>query len=215
MLRELTIKNYALIEDIQISFEKGLNILTGETGAGKSIIIGALSLLLGERVKADVVRKGSSSCEVSGLFSIEGNDLLKGYLVENGVAEEDDKEVLFKRLLSREGKNRCYINGQVVTLAILHKVGNYLVDIHGQHTHQLLFDLSEQMNLVDRFGDLMKSRDKVSLMYGKYKKKTMELESLRSLENDKDAKVDLYKYQLKEINDAKLKSGEEEELESD
>lgn len=215
MLQELTIKNYALIEDIQISFDQGLNILTGETGAGKSIIIGALSLLLGERVTADVVRKDSSNCEVSGLFSIDGKDSLISYLMENGIVGKDDKEVLFKRLLSREGRSRCYINGQVVTLAILHKVGNYLVDIHGQHTHQLLFNLSEQMNLIDRFGNLLGSRDKVSLMYGEYKKKTAEIESLRALENDKAAKVELYEYQLREINDAKLKPGEEEELESD
>ncbi len=215
MLQELTIKNYALIEEIQISFEKGLNILTGETGAGKSIIIGALSLLLGERVSTDVVRKGSQGCEVSGLFSLEGCDALKSFLAENDIIDKVETELLFKRVLSKAGKGKCYLNGQVVTLTILHRVGTYLVDIHGQHTHQLLFNQSEQMEIIDRYGKLVKYRKKVILLYGDYKKKSEELKLIQISVRDSDALRDLYRYQLKEISGAKLNLREEEELETD
>ena len=205
MLRELTIKNYALIEDLSISFFEGLNVITGETGAGKSIIIGALGLLLGERAQAEVIRKGEDSCEVTGLFS-----------VENPATDLEKKpagEFVLKRVIAEGGKSKCYINGNAVTLAMLADSGNHLVDVHGQGTHQLILNTAEQLNIVDRYGGLYGKRDAITAAYESYRKKKEELEELKSLENEKQGRQDLYKFQYDEIRNAGLKNGEDEELE--
>jgi len=212
MLQELTIKNYALIEHIQVSTEKGLNILTGETGAGKSIIIGALSFLLGERATADSIRKNADCCEVSALFALQDGYLAKPFLIENDIVTEKETEVLLKRVLNIQGKNRCYINGLIVTNAIMQKVGRYLVDIHGQQSHQLLFNIDEQTELIDRFGGHKLQRQNVLSLYRIFREKSDELEILNASEKDRNEQLDLYRFQLKEITETELKPQEEDEL---
>ena len=169
MLLELTIKNFAIISDLHLSFDKGLNILTGETGVGKSIIIDALNLILGGRASSDLIRKGSQTCEVSAIFNIEENkdlrDLLRGIIG----SDFDEKEVLLRRQLSREGRNRCLINSSLTSLSILQLIGERLVDVHGQHEHQTLLKRKEQLNVLDNFANLFSLREKVSILYKQYK----------------------------------------------
>ncbi len=215
MLRELSIKNFALIEELQISFDKGLNILTGETGAGKSIIIGAIGLILGERASSEVIRKGSDLCEVRGLFDIKEKVGLKKMLAEKGLLSGGEEEFTLKRELSRQGRGRCFLNGQIVTLGMLEEIGNYLVDVHGQHEHQALLKPSVARDLLDEFGVLMKLRKKTEQTYRKFREKSGELEELRASEKERERQMDLYRFQIEEIEQANLNVEEEEVLEKE
>ena len=215
MLRELSIKNFALIEELHISFDKGLNILTGETGAGKSIIIGAIGLILGERASSEVIRKGRDLCEVRGLFDIKENVGLKKMLAEKGLLSGGEEEFTLKRELSRQGRSRSFLNGQIVTLGMLEEIGNYLVDVHGQHEHQALLKPSVARDLLDEFGVLMKLRKKTEQTYRKFREKSRELEELRASEKERERQIDLYQFQIEEINQANLSVEEEEVLEKE
>ena len=152
MLSELSIKNFAIIEALSISFEKGLTVLTGETGAGKSIIIDAIHLLVGGRGSTDFVRHGEKRAEIEGLFQILNNHhpiYLKSK--EFGIEIEDEMIVL-RRDIYKSGKSVCRINGKLVTISTLREIGSTLVDIHGQHEHQELMDESKHLSLLDQFG---------------------------------------------------------------
>jgi len=215
MLRELSIKNFALIEELDISFDKGLNILTGETGAGKSIIIGAIGLILGGRASSEVIRKGSDLCEVLGLFEIKENIRLKEMLAEMSLLTKEEEEFLLKRELNRQGKNRCFLNGQIVTLGMLEEIGNYLVDVHGQHEHQALLKPGVARDLLDEFGVLMRPRQRTEKIYHKFREKSRELEELRASEKEREREIDLYQFQIKEIEQANLSVEEEEVLDKE
>lgn len=215
MLRELSIKNFALIEELHISLDKGLNILTGETGAGKSIIIGAIGLILGERASSEVIRKGSDLCEVTGLFDIKENIRLKKVLAEKGLLSSEEEESTVKRELNRQGRGRCFLNGQIITLGMLEEIGNYLVDVHGQHEHQALLKSGVARDLLDEFGELMKLRKKTEQTFHKFREKSRELEELRSSEKEREQQIDLYQFQIEEINQANLSVEEEEVLENE
>ena len=215
MLRELSIKNFALIEELHISLDKGLNILTGETGAGKSIIIGAIGLILGERASSEVIRKGSDLCEVTGLFDIKENIRLKKVLAEKGLLSNEEEESTLKRELNRQGRGRCFLNGQIITLGMLEEIGNYLVDVHGQHEHQALLKSGVARDVLDEFGELMKLRKKTEQTYHKFREKSRELEELRSSEKEREQQIDLYQFQIEEINQANLSVEEEEVLENE
>jgi len=215
MLRELSIKNFALIEELHISFDKGLNILTGETGAGKSIIIGAIGLILGGRASSEVIRKGSDLCEVRGLFEIKENIRLKEVLTEKGLLSRKEEEFILKRELSRQGRGRCFLSGQIITLGMLEEIGNYLVDVHGQHEHQSLLKPGVARDLLDEFGVLMKLRKKTEQTYRKFREKSRELEELRASEKEREQQIDLYQFQTKEIDQANLSIEEEEVLEKE
>jgi len=214
MLQELYIKNFALIEELHISFDKGLNILTGETGAGKSIIIGAIGLILGGRASSEVIRKGSDLCEVVGLFEIKENIRLKEMLSEKGLLSREE-EFILKRELSRQGRSRCFLNGQIITLGMLEEIGNYLVDVHGQHEHQALLKPSVARDLLDEFGVLMKLRKRTEETYRKFREKSRELEELRASEKEREQQIDLYRFQIEEIDHANLSVEEEEVLEKE
>ncbi|MFQ5866801.1 MAG: DNA repair protein RecN [bacterium] len=214
MLQELYIKNFALIEELHISFDKGLNILTGETGAGKSIIIGAIGLILGGRASSEVIRKGSDLCEVVGLFGIKENIRLKEMLSEKGLLSQEE-EFILKRELSRQGRSRCFLNGQIITLGMLEEIGNYLVDVHGQHEHQALLKPSVARDLLDEFGVLMKLRKRTEETYLKFREKSRELEELRASEKEREQQIDLYRFQIEEIDHANLSVEEEEVLEKE
>jgi len=214
MLQELSIKNFALIEELHMSFDKGLNILTGETGAGKSIIVGAIGLILGERASSEVVRKGSDLCEVTGLFEIRENGRLKEMLAEKGLLSQEEEFVL-KRELSRQGRSRCLLNGQIITLGMLEEVGNYLVDVHGQHEHQALLKPGVARDLLDEFGALMELRKRIEDTYRRFREKARQLEELRASEKEREQQIDLYQFQIKEIDQANLSIEEEEALDKE
>lgn len=153
MLRSLYVKNYALIEEIQVEFKSGLNIITGETGAGKSILIDALGLILGERASSEVVRKGADKTVVEGVFYVGGNKKIKRILEENGIEFSDD--LILRREVSVKGQSRCFANDTPISLAVMKEIGNHLVDLHGQHEHQSLLRIETHIELLDDFGGLL------------------------------------------------------------
>jgi len=151
MLKSFEVKDYALIEHISVEFGNGLNIITGETGAGKSILIDAMSLLLGERASTEVVRKGAQKSYVEGIFSLKGNRKVKSLLEENDIDFSD--ELIIRREISLKGSNRCFINDTPVNLNLVKEIGNLLVDLHGQHEHQSLLRTETHIDYLDEFGD--------------------------------------------------------------
>lgn len=197
MLSELHIKNFALIDEAYLHFNEGLNILTGETGAGKTVIIEAMNLLFGKR--ADPILIGSRDKEA---------------LVEASFST-DSSEVILSRLVSKEGKNKCYINGKLATLAMLAEMGDKMVDFHGQHEHQALLKVSSHLDYLDRFGgeSFLEIRERLGQGYQELKRLREEMDELRISERDRISRLDLLKFQIEEIKKADLKMGEEEELE--
>ena len=160
MLKEIKIQNFAIIENLLVNFETGLNVLTGETGAGKSIIIDALNLLLGGRADTDSIRTGETTALVEGIFQISNENTLA--MVQEIGIESVDGELHIKRQISNSGKNRCFLNDSQITVSTLAKIGNRLVDLHGQHDHQTLLHPEIHVDLLDLFGKSKQSRDTVS-----------------------------------------------------
>ena len=213
MLSELSITNFAIIESLSISFEKGLTILTGETGAGKSIIIDAIHLLVGGRGSSDFVRHGEDRAEIEGLFLLENASTVYDKAQELGIKIEDDMVVL-RREITKSGKSVCRINGKLVTIAILREMGGSLVDIHGQHEHQELMDETKHLSLLDQFGSkqITKSLSEYEQIYAKYEQAIRKLKSLNDNEQQMAQRVDLYQFQLNEIVQAQLQLDEDEKL---
>ncbi|MCD6246143.1 DNA repair protein RecN [candidate division WOR-3 bacterium] len=210
MLSELSIKNIAIIEDLNIDFSRGFNVLTGETGTGKSIIVNSVNLLIGERFDKTMLKEGESFAEVSALFS-DLNDMSKKILSAHDI--DFDKEIIIRRRVNRKGVSKVYINDTPVTMKILKELGKYLVDLHGQHEHQSLFYPERQRELLDRYGEYEDSInyyenifDEISVKRAKLKDMTEELSNI--LQNR-----DLYEFHLKEIEKVSPKIGEDEELE--
>lgn len=210
MLKSLQIKDYALIENINVEFGKGLNIITGETGAGKSILIGALGLLLGERASSETVRKGASKSIVEGIYDVVNNKKIKKLLEENDLDFED--ELIIRREISLKGSNRCFINDSPVTLNLIKDAGNLLVDLHGQHEHQSLLRTETHIEMLDEFGNFTEEL----LLFGKLKfemeKLISEKKNLLKKEQSLKEKAELYGFQIKEIDEVSPESEEEEKL---
>jgi len=214
LLRELNIRNFAIIEDLTVSFLEGLTVLTGETGAGKSIIIDAVHQLAGGRASSEFVRHGANKAELSGLFQITNNHhAIYEKLQEVGIEIEEDS-VILQRDINEKGKSVCRINGKLVPLSILREIGSKLVDIHGQHENQELMDEKQHIHLLDYFASSTISavKEKYLETYQAYKELNKELIQLSNDEKRSIQKIDLYQFQIKEIEDAKLKIGEEDEL---
>ena len=212
MLKELRIRNLAVIESVTVPFAPGLNVLTGETGAGKSIIVDALTLLLGERAQpGDAIRAGADTATIEGMFIVPRKSVVPALLQEHGIALEDD-QLIIRRELVRGGRGRVFLNDSNATLALVEKLGDLLVEIHGQHEHQSLLRPSRNLELLDGFGGLGILRDKLRQRYEEWQGLTTELESLRRATRDKAARVDLYREQIAEIDAARLSRDEEEEL---
>tara|TARA_B100000959_G_scaffold229599_1_gene245329 strand:- start:3277 stop:4980 length:1704 start_codon:yes stop_codon:yes gene_type:complete len=211
MLRELNIKDFAIIHDLRVQFDESLNILTGETGAGKSIVIGALGLLLGERADMDFIRTGQDTASVEGLFDCGNYRDIFSFLEQAGIELNED-QLLLKRVVSRSGRNKIYINGSLSTLAVLKEIGNRLVDIHGQHQHQLLLHPENHIEVYDSFNKLSAIRDKYKELYVKLLKCQTELNALHQNERENLQKKDLFEFQMKEIDDASLTEAEEDDL---
>ena len=214
MLTKLTVKDYALIESLEVDFAPGLNILTGETGAGKSILIGALGLALGERADLDSVRTGAKAAVVEAEFSVKAYrpaaDLLKEL-----EAEPSADPLIMRREVNAAGKSRAFVNDSPVNLAGLKRLGDALLDMHGQHQHQSLLYEERHLDYLDAFGHLEPLRGQVSQAFSEYHKIRKQLDDLVHKEQLTREKIDLYQFQLKEITDAGLQAGQEDELEKE
>ena len=213
MLKTLSIKNFALIEFVEIEFESGLNILTGETGAGKSIIIDALSLILGDRAKNDIVRKGTEKALIEGIFGMAGNVHIEKLLDQNGIEQCDD--LILRREVSVKGQSRCFINDTPVPLTVLKEIGDHLVDLHGQHEHQSLLRTETHSALLDEFGGLEGLVREYKSSYERLTELFSALRALLQKERELKEKRDLYDFQIKEIDGLDPRAGEEAELENE
>ncbi|MEO8400085.1 MAG: DNA repair protein RecN [Ignavibacteriaceae bacterium] len=210
MLRSLQVKDYALIEEINVEFGKGLNIITGETGAGKSILIEAMGLLLGERANTEVIRKDANKSIVEGIFSVEKNKKIKKILEENDL--EFLPELILRREISLKGANRCFINDTPVPLNLIKDIGNLLVDLHGQHEHQTLLHTETHIEFLDDFGSLDKELEDYKKKYYELLNSINELKSLKEKEAVLKEKKDLFAFQIKEIDSVSPEIDEEEKL---
>jgi DNA repair protein RecN (Recombination protein N) len=213
VLKSLYIKNHALINEIEVQFEGGLNVLTGETGAGKSTIIEALSLILGERANADVVRKGAEKTVVEGVLQAGGNRKLRKLLEENQI--EFAEELLLRREVSLKGQSRCFVNDTPTTLAVLSQVGDLLVDLHGQHQHQSLLKVNTHVDQLDEYGGTASLLSDFQRSYGRLTGLLTKLRELQQREQQLKEKRDLYEFQMKEIDAVNPRPGEEEELQQE
>ena len=212
MLKQLRIARLAVVDALQVEFASGLNVLTGETGSGKSVIVDAVQLLLGGRASTDLVRTGESSAFVEGVFECEGNTPLEELLDAGGIDLESD-DVIIKREISTHGRGRVFLNNQPATAALLRQIQPHLLDIHGQGDQQSLTQTSTHMKLLDSFAADEDLRDAVAVTYQSIVKLMDELAELTSL--DRDKKLDLLRFQLKEIESANLQPDEEEILTRD
>ena len=211
MLRELRIRNFAVIESVAVEFRPGLNVLTGETGAGKSMLIDAILLVLGARAQTDVIRSDADAATVEAVFDVEPRGPVAVTLEEAGLAL-DDGVLVARRELSRSGRHRAFVNDAAVTVALLERLGDHLVEVHGQHEHQRLLEPARQLELLDRFADAEELRERVAGLVAKFRAARAEAERTRAAERDRAQREDLLRFQLSELDGARLRPGEEEEL---
>lgn len=214
MLMTLRIKNIAVIDETEIAFEKGLNILSGETGAGKSVAIQSISLLLGSRASADLLRSGCDEASVEGVFDVSQISWMEERLKKAGFPHESS-ELLIKRVVHRSGKNRIYVNGELATLAILQELCAGLVDLCGQHEHQSLTRSEVQLDLLDRYGGLAEKVENFSGIFSNYRSLSKEKMALEQAESERIRKADFLKFQVDELRRADLHAGEDQDLQQE
>ncbi|MBM7643370.1 DNA repair protein RecN [Streptococcus loxodontisalivarius] len=212
MLLEISIKNFAIIEEISLNFENGMTVLTGETGAGKSIIIDAMNMMLGARASVEVIRHGAKKAEIEGFFSVEASPALTNLLDENGIEFVD--ELIIRREIFQNGRSISRINGQMVNLTTLKTVGQYLVDIHGQHDQEELMKPAMHIAMLDEFGDktfwsVKKTYQETFEAYRQLRKRVLDKQKN---EQEHKARIEMLDYQIAEIEAVALKSGEDEAL---
>ena len=210
MLKSFEVKDYALIEHISVEFGSGLNIITGETGAGKSILIDAMSLLLGDRASTEVVRKGAQKSFVEGIFYVKANKKVKSLLEKSDVDFSD--ELIIRREISLKGSNRCFINDTPVNLNLVKDVGNLLVDLHGQHEHQSLLRTETHIDYLDEFGDYQDILLQYKKKYSELLEKENELTELQEKESSIKERKDFYSFQIKEIDNISPQEDEDDKL---
>ncbi len=214
MLLELVVENYAVVEQSRIRFQDGLNVLTGETGSGKSIVVDALGLLLGARASADLIRSGESRAWVSGIFSIE-TDELRNLLSNAGIEPGDEEELIVEREITANGKSRAFVANRPVTAAFLRQLAPALGDIHGQNEQQSLYSRQSQRDLLDEFAGAKELRERVSKTYAEWRCIGEKLQELSRSEQEKLRLLDLWSFQRKEIDTVSPRPGEDTELESE
>lgn len=214
MLAELVIENYAVIERIRVRFHPGLNLLTGETGSGKSIVVDALGLLLGGRASPEMIRTGAARARVSGIFEIGRRNPARRLLESAGIETEED-EVLIEREILAGGKSRAFVASRPVTAALLRELAPYLADIHGQHDQQELFAPAAQRQMLDAFAGAGVLAGEVAAAWKQWRACQSELEELERLEQEKLRLADLWSFQRREIEEAALRPGEDAELEAE
>lgn len=211
MLTNLYIENIAVIEKTTIDFEKGLNVLTGETGAGKSIIIDSINAILGNRTSRDLIRSGAETAFVSAQFEELSSDALES-IRENGFEPEEDGSILIQRELTLSGKGKCRINGRPTTVGVLRAVGEHLIDIHGQHASYELMSPELHITYIDKLGSLENDLNEYRIAYREYSKLRSELSKAETDEGERARRTDLLRYQVQELEQADLYEGEYEEL---
>ncbi|HKE26070.1 MAG TPA: DNA repair protein RecN [Bryobacteraceae bacterium] len=211
MLLDLVVENYAIVDRLRIRFHSGLNLLTGETGSGKSIVVDALGLLLGARTSADMVRTGESRARVAGIFDACDHAAIRRLLEPAGL-ETEEGELLIEREILSTGKSRAYVGSRPVSAALLRDLAPFLADIHGQHDQQLLFSAEAQRAMLDSFAAHRDLLEKVAGLFSQWRAATEELEELERSEQEKLRLLDLWDFQRKEIESAHLEADEEETL---
>jgi DNA repair protein RecN (Recombination protein N) len=217
MLSLLKIKNIALIDEIGLEFANGLNLLTGETGSGKSIIVDSLGALTGERISSDLIKEGEKNAQIEGLFNISLNKDLRRIFDESGIEldETEEIDIIVRRELSATGKNRIFVNNQLVTQAFLKKIGAFLVDIHGQGEQATLFNAATHLEMLDEFANLQTQRETVAEKYRAMARIRREIENLQADEAQKLQLIDVLQFQVDEIRSVNLQAGEDETLEEE
>ena len=213
MLTELRIRNFAIIDAIELEFADGFTVFTGETGAGKSILVDAVDLLVGGRASADLIRSGAEEAEVSGVFSLKEERPVAQVLHEQDLLERGETEVILRRILSRAGRHRIHVNGRPAPLGVLQALRGLLVDIHGQHDHQSLFRPTVQLDLLDEFGGLADARAAYEAAFAQWRELETRLTERRDMLAERRAREDLLRYQVEEITSANLQPGADRELE--
>jgi len=212
MLRELRLKNFAVVESVTVPFTPGLNVLTGETGAGKSILVDAIVLVRGARAQTDVIRAEAETATVEAVFAIDGAGAARGVLDEAGLTADDNAEIVVRRELARSGRHRAFVNDSPVTVGLLERIGDVLVEVHGQHEHQRLLEPARQLELLDRFADAEEAGARVEALYAKQRAAREEAERTRGAARDRAQREDLLRFQVGELDAARLRGGEKEEL---
>jgi DNA repair protein RecN (Recombination protein N) len=214
MLTELRIRNFAIIEQVTLPLAEGFNVLSGETGAGKSIIVGALGLLLGERASADLIRTGAEKATVEGVFDISGVKGIAAMADERGIDVEDDTLVL-KREIATNGRGRAWINGATVTATVLAEIGRQLVNLHGQHDAQTLLDSDSQRRILDAFGGAEVQADLIRRLHAELSSVRREITTLAARRAEAEKRADYLRHVAREIEDARLSPGEDAKLEDE
>ncbi len=209
MLLEISIKNFAIIEEVSLHFDQGMTILTGETGAGKSIIIDAMNMMLGSRATTDVIRHGASKAEIEGLFSLENSRSLKPIFEEQGLELTD--ELIIRREILQNGRSVSRVNGQLVNLSVLKAIGQHLVDIHGQHDQEELMRPQLHIAMLDEFGDqeFLTLKDRYYETFDRYRGLRKQVLTLQKNQQEHKARIEMLEFQIAEIESADLKSGED------
>lgn len=214
MLLELNIRNLAIIDSLRLEFGEGLNVLTGETGAGKSIIIDAIDLILGDRAQTEFISTGSDELSVEALFDITGMVKVKMALEEAGIPVESN-DLIVKRIITRSGRNKVYINSALSTLMVLTNVSHMLVDIYGQSGHQSLANTEDHLDILDSFGNLMLLREEMKRNFDAFNAVKVELNRLKKASQGDKSEFEILSFQLKELEEVNIKIGEEEKLKVD
>ena len=209
MLLEISIKNFAIIEAISLNFEKGMTVLTGETGAGKSIIIDAMNMMLGARATTDVIRHGAPKSEIEGLFSVENSRLLQELFEEQGLELGD--EIIIRREILQNGRSISRVNGQMVNLSVLRAIGQHLVDIHGQHDQEELMRPQHHIQMLDEFGDtsFWQLKESYQESFDTYRKMRKQVLEVKKNQEEHKARIEMLEFQIAEIEAASLKPGED------
>ena len=212
MLLEISIKNFAIIEAISLNFEKGMTVLTGETGAGKSIIIDAMNMMLGARAATDVIRHGAPKAEIEGLFSVENSHALQMIFDEQGIELGD--EIIIRREILQNGRSVSRVNGQMVNLSVLRSIGQYLVDIHGQHDQEELMRPQLHIQMLDGFGeaDFLELKQAYQTNFDAYRKMRKQLLDIKKNQEEHKARIEMLEFQMAEIESASLQPGEDLKL---
>src|SRR5215510_15018568 len=214
MLLEIRVRNFAVIDAVTVAFQSGLNVLTGETGAGKSMLLDAILLIRGARAQTDVIRTDTDTATVEAVFEVGARNPAAVVLDEAGLAL-DQGQLVVRRELTRSGRHRAFVNDSPVTVGLLERLGDHLVEIHGQHEHQRLLEPARQLDLLDRFADTDELRDRVGDLFAKHRAAGAELERARAAERDRAQREDLLRLQVSELDAARVRPGEEEELRSE
>ena len=212
MLLEISIKNFAIIEAISLNFEKGMTVLTGETGAGKSIIIDAMNMMLGARATTDVIRHGAPKAEIEGLFSIENSLPLQEIFDEQGIDLGD--EIIIRREILQNGRSVSRVNGQMVNLSVLRAIGQHLVDIHGQHDQEELMRPQLHIQMLDEFGDtdFLELKQSYQTNFDAYRQMRKQLLEIKKNQEEHKARIEMLEFQMAEIESAALQPGEDLKL---